>query len=115
MVDSPRASITGDLDEIFTIIDSVIEVDTEYFSRGIYECEVCVGTDEINCTGSNTTIATVGRPPIIDTGTEGGELFLVLYVCCAFAFIPRGFHVHILRLELCLHWWFYYPGLLLTC
>ena len=48
MVDSPRASITGDLDEIFTIIDSVIEVDTEYFSRGIYECEVCVGTDEIN-------------------------------------------------------------------
>ena len=54
MVDSPRASITGDLEEIFTIIDSVIDMYVDY-SRGIYECEVCVDNHQTNCTSANTT------------------------------------------------------------
>ena len=65
-----RNTITGDFNEIFK---SLMLVDEEDSSRGVYECEVCVGNESQICNGANTTIATVGRLPIIDSGTGRGE------------------------------------------
>ena len=68
-----RNTITGDFNEIFTIIKSLMSVDAEDSSRGVYECEVCFGNESQICNSANTTIAIVGRPPIIDSGTGRGE------------------------------------------
>ena len=65
-----RNTITGDFNEI---IKSLMLVDAEDSSRGVYECEVCFGNESQICNGANTIIATVGRPPIIDSGTGRGE------------------------------------------
>lgn len=67
-----RASITGEYNQIYTIVRGLISVDAEDSSRGVYECEVCIargiGVFEV-CHSANTTVANVGRPPIIDCGT----------------------------------------------
>ena len=71
-----RASITGEYNQIYTIVRGLISVDAEDSSRGVYECEVCIargiGVFEV-CHSANTTVANVGRPPIIDCGTGRGE------------------------------------------
>ena len=72
----PRAVITGDYNEIYTIIISIILLDAEDPTRGIYECQVCVveGLSETElCHSANTTIANVGRPTILDVGVGRGE------------------------------------------
>ena len=72
----PRALITGDYIEIYTIIRGLISLDAKDYSRGIYECQVCVdeGLSETEvCHSANTTIANVGRPPILDVGVGRGE------------------------------------------
>ena len=65
--DSPCARILGDFNEIYNITRALISIDAEDSSRGIYECEVCIGrgTPFEECHIANTTVATVGRPPII--------------------------------------------------
>ena len=71
-----RASITGEYNQIYTIVRGLISVDAEDSSRGVYECEVCIarGIDDFEmCHSANTTVANVGRPPIIDCGTGRGE------------------------------------------
>ena len=71
-----RVTITGEFNEIFTIVRALISVDAEDSSRGVYECEVCIARDidgfEV-CHSANTTVATAGRPPIIDCGTGRGK------------------------------------------
>ena len=68
-----RATISGDFNEKYTIIRGIISLDAEDSSRGVYECEVCVGVDEFQvCSSANTTILNVGRPPIIDSGAGTG-------------------------------------------
>jgi hypothetical protein len=62
------ATITGEFDEIYTIIRTTISADAEDPSRGVYECEVCTSVDE--CNSANTTVASVGRQAIIDRGTS---------------------------------------------
>ena len=73
----PRATIRGDFYQIYEIIRAIISMDAEDSSRGIYECEVCIARGipafEV-CHSANTTVATAGRPPIIDEGTGRGEL-----------------------------------------
>lgn len=73
-----RTLITGEFNETYTIIYSQILLDVEDSSRGIYECEVCVNRflESEVCHSANTTIATVGRPPIIDAGMGTGTLLL---------------------------------------
>ena len=73
-----RANITGAFNEIYTIIRGLIAVDAEDASRGVYECQVCIGRDtefEI-CHSANTTVANAGRPPIIDVGVGRGKIIL---------------------------------------
>ena len=77
----PRAVITGDYNEIYTIIISIILLDAEDPTRGIYECQVCVveGLSETEvCHSANTTIANVGRPPILDVGVGRGEFARIM-------------------------------------
>jgi hypothetical protein len=81
-----RANITGDFNEIYTIIRGLISVDAEDASRGVYECQVCIGrgTEFEICHSANTTVANVGRPPIIDVGVgreplEGSNDLLLTY------------------------------------
>lgn len=76
----PRTSITGDFDEIYTIIRSLIAADAEDSNRGIYECQVCIaeGITEFEvCHSANTTVATAGRPPIIDVGVGRGIIIII--------------------------------------
>ena len=77
-----RSTITGEYDEIYTIIRGLISVDAEDSSRGVYECEVCIGrgTDFQMCHSANTTVANVGRPPIIDVGVGRGKLLIFLVI-----------------------------------
>ena len=74
MVLVQRETITGVDNEIFTIVRSLISEDAEDSTRGIYQCMVCadqLSNSEV-CHGANTTIATVGRPPIIEVGVGTG-------------------------------------------
>ena len=74
--------ITGEFNETYTIVYSLAIVDNEDFSRGIYECEVCVNrfSESEVCHSANTTIATVGRPPIIDAGVGTGTFNTMQYL-----------------------------------
>ena len=71
--------ITGEFNEIYTIVYSRITVDAEDANRGIYECEVCVNRSSETevCHSANTTIAIVGRPPIINVGVGTGTLIIM--------------------------------------
>ena len=66
--------ITGEFNETYTIVYSLALEDSEDGIRGIYECEVCVNRSSESevCHSANTTIATAGRPPIIDAGVGTG-------------------------------------------
>ena len=69
-----RATITGEYNEIFTILRTVNVQGAEDASRGIYECGVCVGEGPLHtCHSANTTVAVAGRPPILDKGTGKGR------------------------------------------
>ena len=71
----PRATITGDFYQTYTIVGGPISEYAEDGSRGIYKCMVCVaiGTRFENCHFANVTIANVGRPPIIVVGVGASE------------------------------------------
>ena len=67
--------ITGEFNETYRIVYSLVIKDSEDSSRGIiYECEVCVNRSSESevCHSANTTIVAVGRPPIIDAGVGTG-------------------------------------------
>ena len=69
-----RSTITGDYNEIFTIVRALIAQSAQGSSRGVYECQVCVGIGLFEmCHSANTTVAVVGRPPILDKGTGRSE------------------------------------------
>ena len=73
---SPRVRIYGEFNQIYEIIRALIAMDAEDSSRGVYECEVCIAKGNPifeQCHSANTTIATAGRPPIIDEGSGRGE------------------------------------------
>lgn len=79
---SPRARILGEFNEIYNITRALIAMDAEDSSRGIYECEVCIAraTPFEECHSANTTVATVGRPPIIDRGIgRSKDIYMPLY------------------------------------
>lgn len=71
-----NARILGEFNEIYNITRALISMDAQDSSRGVYECEVCVarGTPFEDCHSANTTVATAGRPPIIDRGVGRGEM-----------------------------------------
>ena len=72
--DPLRSTITGEYDEIFTIVRTVNVLGAEDPSRGIYECRVCVGEELSHvCHSANTTVAVAGRPPILDKVTGRGR------------------------------------------
>ena len=68
-----RQTITGVDNEILTIVRNQVG-DVEVNTGGIYQCMVCIdqfSNSEV-CHGANTTIAAVGRPPIIEVGVGKG-------------------------------------------
>ena len=82
IVNRVRATITGASNETYTIwgMRDLI-LDDEEGIRGIYECEVCDGIPgSEDCHSANTTVATVGRPPIIDAGGPGEVRCVIVYI-----------------------------------
>ena len=81
--DPLRATITGDYDEILTLVRTVIVQGAEDASRGVYQCRVCVGEGPFEvCHQANTTLAVAGRPPILDDATGRGGYSMCVCMRC---------------------------------
>lgn len=69
--------IEGDFDEIYNITRVRIQAGEEDPHAGVYECEVCVGgppgSPFRECHSANTSVLTIGRPPILNDTRGRGE------------------------------------------